>query len=716
MSATMRPATGRTPARRAPRRTASWRNGEVARSADRLLRSRSRLRAARARGSRWRPRAAPGTRSSAGPSAGSSAGRASSSRRPAGPGPPQPAATETGKSVLAELVLRAVAVPAAGSGDAPGRRRGSATARSRARPTGRTSSCRRRTEAAGAGHPQHLVGQAPRLGHVLEHVGREADVDGVARNGSRMPSPITVRRATYPARTAPPRRRQARDRSAPAARTRRGSSPVHPRRPATRTPRDRGTGQLADRVGGQRRVEAPRVVLFVPEVREQPHRPTQGRRPASWGVSGTARHAPTLSGRGSLRGDYLLGDDFGCASLNGRRISMLSWRDTRNPEGGGAERYLEQMAGGLVARGCHVTVFCAAHAGAPPARRPRRDGFVRRGTKLSVYLHGMRLLAAGRLGTWGGATSWSTCRTACPSSPAWSRGSRSSCWSTTCTASSGRWSIPASPGASAGGSSAAGAPALPPQPVRRRLAGDPRPSSPSLGVDPARVAVVHNGTDLRVDVDARRPRPEHLRRGAAGPPQAGRARDRRDARAAAGVPRPDPHRRGQWLVGGRAQGLRRGARSTDAVEFAGHVDELRKQEVYERSWVMALPSLKEGWGLVVGEAAMHGTPTVAYRAAGGTRESIDHGVSGLLADDYEEFVDRCAACWSTGPAHSVVAGCARGAGGSPGDRRARRSRTWSESTRAGEWSRRTRERGEERSVDGGTRSADSRTGASRSRS
>ena len=57
---------------------------------------------------------------------------------------------------------------------------------------------------------------------------------------------------------------------------------------------------------------------------------------------------------------------------------------------------------------------------------------------------------------------------------------------------------------------------------------------------------------------------------------------------------------------------------------------------------MALPSLKEGWGLVVGEAAMHGTPTVAYRAAGGTRESIDHGVSGLLADSYEGFVDALA--------------------------------------------------------------------------
>lgn len=34
---------------------------------------------------------------------------------------------------------------------------------------------------------------------------------------------------------------------------------------------------------------------------------------------------------------------------------------------------------------------------------------------------------------------------------------------------------------------------------------------------------------------------------------------------------------------------------------------------------------------------MHGTPTVAYRAAGGTRESVAHGRSGLLVDTPAEF-------------------------------------------------------------------------------
>ena len=34
--------------------------------------------------------------------------------------------------------------------------------------------------------------------------------------------------------------------------------------------------------------------------------------------------------------------------------------------------------------------------------------------------------------------------------------------------------------------------------------------------------------------------------------------------------------------------------------------------------------------MVIGEAGMHRTPTVAYAAAGGTRESVSDGSSGLL--------------------------------------------------------------------------------------
>ena len=75
----------------------------------------------------------------------------------------------------------------------------------------------------------------------------------------------------------------------------------------------------------------------------------------------------------------------------------------------------------------------------------------------------------------------------------------------------------------------------------------------------------------------------------------------------------------------------------DAVELLGWVDEETKQRLLASSWALAMPSVKEGWGLAVLEAAASGTPTVAFRAAGGLRESVVHGTTGLLADDLEEF-------------------------------------------------------------------------------
>ena len=76
-------------------------------------------------------------------------------------------------------------------------------------------------------------------------------------------------------------------------------------------------------------------------------------------------------------------------SFDGRHVVFFSWRDTRNPEGGGAEVYLEKVARGLVDRDARVTIFCAEHEDAP--RDETRDGirFVRRGSKMGVYLRGM---------------------------------------------------------------------------------------------------------------------------------------------------------------------------------------------------------------------------------------------------------------------------------------------------------------------------------------
>ncbi|WP_377642816.1 glycosyltransferase family 4 protein [Oryzobacter terrae] len=77
----------------------------------------------------------------------------------------------------------------------------------------------------------------------------------------------------------------------------------------------------------------------------------------------------------------------------------------------------------------------------------------------------------------------------------------------------------------------------------------------------------------------------------------------------------------------------------DLVTFHGHVDDEARDRLLARAWVMVLPSVTEGWGIAVTEAAAQGTPTIGYRSSGGLTESVTDGVTGWLADDLDGLVD-----------------------------------------------------------------------------
>ena len=79
-------------------------------------------------------------------------------------------------------------------------------------------------------------------------------------------------------------------------------------------------------------------------------------------------------------------------------VLILNWRDTTHPEGGGSEVYVERVAAGLAAQGRPVTLFCAAHPGAPATERVGGIRVVRRGGRLTVYLHAWWAHLTGRLG------------------------------------------------------------------------------------------------------------------------------------------------------------------------------------------------------------------------------------------------------------------------------------------------------------------------------
>ena len=92
-----------------------------------------------------------------------------------------------------------------------------------------------------------------------------------------------------------------------------------------------------------------------------------------------------------------------------------------------------------------------------------------------------------------------------------------------------------------------------------------------------------------------------------------------------GVARSRAGRGGSGLVGAAsARSSPPISASTDRVRFTGFVGEEEKHALLGSAWVALMPSLKEGWGLTIVEAGARGTPTVAFRTAGG----VDRGRRG----------------------------------------------------------------------------------------
>ena len=72
--------------------------------------------------------------------------------------------------------------------------------------------------------------------------------------------------------------------------------------------------------------------------------------------------------------------------------------------------------------------------------------------------------------------------------------------------------------------------------------------------------------------------------------------------------------------------------STKDVKFFGHVGNKVKYDLLSRAHLVLVPSMREGWGLVVTESNAMGTPVVAYDV-NGLRDSVLDGRNGILIKD-----------------------------------------------------------------------------------
>ncbi|CAM3944405.1 glycosyltransferase family 4 protein [Smaragdicoccus niigatensis] len=329
-----------------------------------------------------------------------------------------------------------------------------------------------------------------------------------------------------------------------------------------------------------------------------------------------------------------------------REVLLLCWRDSTHPQGGGSERYLEEVGTRLAARGIKVTLRTAHHPGA--ARREVRDGItiIRSGGRFTVYVFAMVALVLGRFGlgsmrdvrpdaiidTQNGMPFFARLVTRVPVTVLVHHGHRE------------QW------------------------PVAGRLVGrigwfiesvlSPRAhrtsqyltvSLPSaeeltaLGVEASRIAVVRNGIEAipaGVPVSDPTAEPTICVLSRLVPHKQIEDALRLVGRIRYQVPgvRLDVIGDGWW-----SPNLHEYAHSigvADRVRFHGHVSEERKHELLSQAWLHVMPSRKEGWGLAVIEAAQHEVPTIGYRSSRGLTDSIIDGVTGILADDHDHL---CAA-------------------------------------------------------------------------
>ena len=339
------------------------------------------------------------------------------------------------------------------------------------------------------------------------------------------------------------------------------------------------------------------------------------------------------------------------------RIAFLTWRDTSHPDGGGSEVFVESVGRELVDRGHDVTLLCARHPGA--AAREVRDGvrLRRLGGRLTVYLWGLAWLARHRRDVDVVVDVVNGLPFASPVVR------RRGVVALVHHVHAEQWRI-IYPGL-AGRVGWFAESRVVPRLYRGRpfltVSDASARDLVAIGVDPSAITVVRNGLVGVPAVPAadESPTPRLVVLSRLVP-------HKQIEHAFAVVQRLRDDLPGLHLdvvgEGWWHDELVTAARDLDVLDrvtFHGHVSDTRRDELVAAAWLMVMPSVKEGWCLAVTEAGAQGTPSVAYASAGGVRESIRDGRTGVLVRDLDHLVDEVGALMSDTPRRRALAEGAR---------------------------------------------------------
>ena len=302
------------------------------------------------------------------------------------------------------------------------------------------------------------------------------------------------------------------------------------------------------------------------------------------------------------------------------RILICAWRDLANPLAGGSEVLIDRIAGGMTERGHDVTLL----AGGPVADREYE--VVNSGGTYSQYLRApLRYLKDFR----DADLVVDVCNGMPFLTPFWRRGP-SVCFVNH--VHTEQWRVWFPPAMAAIGRNIERH--VVPLAYRERLFVAVSPSTARslthLGVDARRIRIVHNGVDMPTCIGEKSPEPLFLALG-----------------------RLVPHKRidlllrvwdqvrretgGRLVVAGSGpEGPALAAMAGDGVELVGQISPEDKARLLSEAWLLLHPSMLEGWGLVIMEAAAAGTPTIGFDVPG-VRDSVVDGVSGVLVRSEDEL-------------------------------------------------------------------------------
>lgn len=316
------------------------------------------------------------------------------------------------------------------------------------------------------------------------------------------------------------------------------------------------------------------------------------------------------------------------------RVAFLTWRDSTHPDGGGSEVFVEQVARGLVRRGHEVTVLCARHGDAPATEDLDGVRLVRTGGRLTVYPRGLWWLLRHRrtdvvVDVINGLP-FGTPLVRRRAVVALVHHVHQRQWQIIYPGLWGRlgWFVESR---------------LTPAVYRRRphltVSEASRRDLVGLGIPAGSVTVARNGLASTPSGAARSATPRLVVLARLVPHK--QIEHAIAVVAALRTDHPDLQLDvvgdGWWREQLEADVRDRGV--GDRVTFHGHVPDAERDRLLARAWLALLPSVKEGWGLAVLEAAAQRTATVAYRDAGGVTESVLDGVTGLLVEDLAGLTD-----------------------------------------------------------------------------